>query len=157
MMTNHRFVVLILVVNFLLEIQVSDAFTCTSLTLARKSTSLLQVGAIPTLYVDRNPYNPSKGIKEHYDTIVIGSGLGGLSAASMLAQNGQKVVVLEQHYVAGGACHTFSRKGYTFGTGVHYVGDAGELQPGNKFNLRTILDALTGDDDPVEWDKMQGP
>lgn len=106
--------------------------------------------------VDMNPYHYSKVKDDQYDTIVIGSGIGGLSAASMLAQHGQRVLVLEQHYVAGGACHTFSRKGYSFGTGIHYVGDAGELLPGKTFNLRTILNKLTGNDDQVEWDRMNG-
>ena len=36
------------------------------------------------------------------DTIVIGSGMSGLSCAAVLARMGQRVLVLEQHYVAGG-------------------------------------------------------
>jgi len=56
------------------------------------------------------------------DAIVIGSGPGGLSCAVALAKAGSRVLVLEQHYVAGGASHTFSLKGYTFDTGLHYIG-----------------------------------
>lgn len=57
-----------------------------------------------------------------FDAIVIGSGISGLSSASCLAQQGMKVLVLEQHYIAGGMTHTFSRKGYTWDVGLHYVG-----------------------------------
>eukprot|EP00126_Sphaerothecum_destruens_P015253 Sdes_comp9190_c0_seq1m661 len=57
-----------------------------------------------------------------YDYIVVGSGLGGLSTAALLSAYGKKVLVLEQHDVAGGCCHTFNEKGFEFDTGVHYVG-----------------------------------
>ena len=65
---------------------------------------------------------------EVYDTIVIGSGAGGLSAAICLARAGQRVLVLEQHDVPGGWCHSFYLNGYRFTPGVHYVGllDKGE-------------------------------
>jgi all-trans-retinol 13,14-reductase len=60
---------------------------------------------------------------EQFDAIVIGSGIGGLSAARMLAEFGsRKVLVLEQHYTLGGMTHEFTRDGrYHFGTGLHYL------------------------------------
>jgi hypothetical protein len=74
---------------------------------------------------DKNVYRPEK-VQEEFDTVVIGSEIGGLTAACLLAQQGQNVCVLEQHYVAGGAMHTFKSKGYRFATGIHYVGEMGE-------------------------------
>lgn len=59
---------------------------------------------------------------QEFDTIIIGSGAGGLSAAICLARAGQKVLVLEQHYVPGGWCHSFYLNGYRFSPGVHYIG-----------------------------------
>lgn len=57
-----------------------------------------------------------------YDTIIIGSGVGGLAAAICLSRAGHKVLVLEQHDVPGGWCHSFYLNGYRFTPGVHYVG-----------------------------------
>ena len=59
---------------------------------------------------------------QEIDTIVIGSGAGGLTTALCLAKAGQKVLVLEQHYVPGGWCHSFYLHGYRFSPGVHYIG-----------------------------------
>ena len=39
-----------------------------------------------------------KGAADHYDVVVIGSGLGGLTAANILAREGRSVLLLEQHY-----------------------------------------------------------
>lgn len=60
------------------------------------------------------------------DTIIIGSGAGGLSAAICLSRAGQKVVVFEQHDVPGGWCHSFYLNGHRFSPGVHYIGLLGE-------------------------------
>ncbi len=59
---------------------------------------------------------------EEFDTIIIGSGAGGLASAICLARAGQKVLVLEQHYVPGGWCHSFHLNGQRFSPGVHYIG-----------------------------------
>ena len=65
---------------------------------------------------------------KEFDTIIIGSGAGGLATALCLARAGQKVAVIEQHYVPGGWCHSFYIDGHRFSPGVHYIGgmDKGE-------------------------------
>jgi all-trans-retinol 13,14-reductase len=78
-----------------------------------------------------------------WDTIVIGSGMGGLTAAAALARVGQRVLVLEQHSVAGGLTQTFRREQWTFATGVHYVSGVGP-DPGPDGQFGRILQWLTG-------------
>lgn len=72
-----------------------------------------------------------------WDTIVIGSGSGGLTAAVALARAGQRVLVLEQHYLPGGFCQSFSLEGFRFSPGVHYLGCLG---PGG--SLRALYEGL---------------
>jgi len=62
----------------------------------------------------RRPPDPT------YDAVVIGSGIGGLIAANLLAQEGLKVLLAEQHYMVGGYCSTFRRGGYTFDASTHF-------------------------------------
>lgn len=56
-------------------------------------------------------------VPENLDAVIIGSGIGGLGLAVLLAKVGKKVLVLEQHDRAGGCCHTFCEKGYEFDVG----------------------------------------
>lgn len=87
---------------------------------------------------------------ESYDAIVIGSGIGGLGAAALLARyGGKRVLVLERHYTLGGYTHVFHRPGYEWDVGVHYIGD---VHPGSM--LRCIFDHLT--DGRLKWADM-GP
>ena len=60
-----------------------------------------------------------------------------MTAAVTLAQAGQRVLVLEKHYVPGGWCHSFTLQGHRFSPGVHYIG---ELQPGGI--MRRIYEGL---------------
>ena len=60
------------------------------------------------------------------DTIIIGSGAGGLSAATCLSRAGHRVMVIEKHDVPGGWCHNFYLNGYRFSPGVHYIGSLGK-------------------------------
>ena len=73
--------------------------------------------ASKTINYKEELYSRNKVEDEDYDVIVIGSGIGGLTVASLLAQHDKRVLVLEQHYKAGGACHTFEKDGYRFATG----------------------------------------
>lgn len=59
------------------------------------------------------------------DAIVIGAGLGGLSAAGYLARAGHHVVVLEHHAVPGGYAHEFKRRGFRFEVALHALDGAG--------------------------------
>lgn len=50
----------------------------------------------------------TQGEEEEYDVVVIGSGIGGLSCASLLATAGRKVLVVESHYEIGGCAHEYA-------------------------------------------------
>ena len=82
-------------------------------------------------------YRPSR-LNGPYDALVIGSGIGGLTTAALLAELGWRVAVLEQHYTAGGATHSYDRAGYDWDVGVHYIGDMG-----TKTTVRRLMDFLT--------------
>lgn len=88
--------------------------------------------------------------EESFDAVVIGSGIGGLGAAGLLAKQAKKrVLVLERHYAVGGFTHVFHRPGYEWDVGVHYLGD---LEPGGF--LRAVFDDVS--DGKLEWADM-GP
>ena len=72
-------------------------------------------------------------MKKAYDILVIGSGLGGLVSALILAKEGLKVCVLEKNNQYGGNLQTFSRDKLIFDTGVHYLGGLSKGQNLNQF------------------------
>jgi all-trans-retinol 13,14-reductase len=84
-----------------------------------------------------------------WDYVVIGSGMGGMTAAAMLSKMGKRVLVLEQHYVPGGFTHTFRRKEYVWDVGVHAVGEVTEHTMTGR-----LLSVLTGG--KLEWASL-GP
>src|ERR1044072_3448788 len=55
-----------------------------------------------------------------YDAVIIGAGIGGLICANLLAREGLRVLLVEQHYMVGGYCSTFRRKGFTFDAATHF-------------------------------------
>ena len=83
-----------------------------------------------------------------YDAIVIGSGIGSLTTAGLLAGVAKKrVLVLEKHSTPGGLTHAFRRQGASWDVGLHYVGD---MAPGTR--PRHIIDYLT--DGKLSWMQM---
>ena len=64
-------------------------------------------------------FRPKERATPAYDAIVIGAGIGGLMCANLLA-GGARVLLVEQHYMVGGYCSTFRRKGYTFDAATHF-------------------------------------
>jgi all-trans-retinol 13,14-reductase len=89
-----------------------------------------------------------QAIDADYDVIIIGSGTAGLALGSLLARNQRKVLVLEQHYTAGGMTHTYRRKGFEWDVGLHYVGDV--HRPTSP--LRILFDKLT--DNTLSWNYL---
>lgn len=87
-------------------------------------------------------------IEGSYDAIVVGSGAGGLASAAILSKHGKKrVLVLERHYTAGGFTHSFTRPGYEWDVGVHYMGQLGE-----RGDVRPIVDYLA--EGRLKWAEM---
>lgn len=83
-----------------------------------------------------------------HDAIVIGSGIGGMTAAGLLAGvAGRTVLVLEQHTEPGGLTHTFRRDGAAWDVGLHYVGD---MAPGTQ--PRALFDYLSSG--RLRWNRM---
>ncbi|WP_338039218.1 NAD(P)/FAD-dependent oxidoreductase [Maribacter litopenaei] len=109
-------------------------------------------------------------MKEKYDVVIIGSGMGGLVAANIMAREGLSVCVLEKNNQFGGNLQTFVRDRTIFDTGVHYIGG---LAPGQNlyryFDYPGILeglhlkkmnrdgfDIITFDNDEVAYPHAQG-
>jgi all-trans-retinol 13,14-reductase len=93
------------------------------------------------------PYKKAR-LEETWDAIVIGSGIGGLTAAVLLGMHaGKRVLVLERHYESGGFTHTFRRPGYEWDVGLHYIG-----QMQDECNARRAFDHITAG--RVQWQSL---
>ncbi|XP_021804866.1 prolycopene isomerase, chloroplastic [Prunus avium] len=95
------------------------------------------VRSSPTLSVDKVEEREGGGGKSYYDAIVIGSGIGGLVAATQLAVKGARVLVLEKYVIPGGSSGYYERDGYTFD-----VGSSVMFGFSDKGNLNLITQAL---------------
>ncbi|CAD0006223.1 phytoene desaturase family protein [Flavobacterium salmonis] len=109
-------------------------------------------------------------MKNHYDVVIVGSGLGGLVSAIILAKEGYSVCVLEKNNQYGGNLQTFVRDKTIFDTGIHYIGGLSEGQNLYKYfkyigiidhlNLKKMdedaFDVISFEDENKEYPHAQG-
>ncbi len=109
-------------------------------------------------------------MKEKYDVVIIGSGLGGLVSALILAKEGYSVCVLEKNNQFGGNLQTFVRDKTIFDTGIHYIGGLSEGQNLNRYfkylgimedlKLKKLdengFDIISFENDTIEYPHAQG-
>ena len=67
-------------------------------------------------------------LQDKYDVIVVGAGIGGITAGALLANKGLSVLVIEQHYLPGGVCSTVKRKGVAMDALIIAAGEKLYLQ-----------------------------
>lgn len=80
--------------------------------------------------------------KERYDVVVIGSGLGGLTVAALLARAGKDVLVIERHDRLGGYAHSFRRPPYHFDSSVHLTSGCEPVAYAGGAAIHRVLDAV---------------
>ncbi|MCO5233552.1 MAG: NAD(P)/FAD-dependent oxidoreductase [Chitinophagales bacterium] len=93
-------------------------------------------------------YKQNPLLEDKYDVILIGSGLGCLTAAVFLSEQGKKVLILEKHYTPGGFTHTYTRNDYEWDVGVHYIGEVHRPQS----IMAKLFHYIAGDE--LQWADM---
>lgn len=108
--------------------------------------------------------------RKKYDVVIVGSGLGGLVSAIILAKEGKKVCVLEKNQQFGGNLQTFARDKQIFDTGIHYIGALDKGQNLYKYFSyigimehlklyrmnKDAYDVISFGDDPIAYPHAQG-
>ena len=123
-----------------------------------KSFANLSTPESPNTSVEKNKTSMRDIPDDEYDVVVIGSGVGGLSCAAMLALYGYSVAVFESHYIAGGCAHGYTAKGkdgksYKFDTGPSFFSGLNPEIPAKFSNpLRTVLDAIGEDLECIKYE-----
>ena len=87
-----------------------------------------------------------------YDSVIVGSGIGGLVTGALLARYGKRVLICESHTIAGGAAHSFTRQGFHFDSGPSFycgLADRDSLNP-----LQQVLNVLGESLDTVPYDPL---
>ena len=88
-----------------------------------------------------------------YDVIVVGAGMGGMTAAAKLAKEGKKVLLLEQHNLTGGFATSFVRGDYEFEVSLHEACEFGDGKDGAEYGATRAM----FDDCGVELDWVKVP
>ncbi len=108
----------------------------------------MQSSYISAKYPAHRKYHRPHDLLDRPDAIVIGSGIGGLGVASLLAQRrGMRVLVLEANSVPGGSTHCHEIDGFEFNSGIHSIGDMAEGGI-----LRDLIDYVT--QGQLAWQRM---
>lgn len=96
-----------------------------------RSTSLARLG----VYRSMLQHSP----EGRFDSIVLGTGIAGMTVGAALGKTGQRVLLLEQHFTPGGMTQCFTRHGYRWDAGVHCLGEQGEHDVAGKL-VRWLTD-----------------
>jgi len=115
----------------------------------RKTWGLLAAAYLAAGFAFVGPAGATGGEADHYDVVVVGAGLGGLSAGVTLAKAGLDVLVLEQHHKVGGCATSFKRGDYLFEASIHEITGGGNIDS----DLTTILKDL-GVHQKLNWIKV---
>ena len=81
-------------------------------------------------------------IKDSYDVVVVGAGIGGITAGALLANKGLSVLVVEQHYLPGGVCSSVKRKGFATDAGAAMLFGWGKGPSPHRFVMNEIEEEI---------------